>query len=65
MGDKILNGGGLEVANGMAGVIQGGGRWPARLSMSCHEMMGQLGEDEIYALYRELPSKTVVRSPVQ
>lgn len=41
-------------------MIQGGGKWPGRLLNSCSEYVGEVGDEELYAMHRE---KTLVRSP--
>jgi hypothetical protein len=47
-----LNGPGLA-AKDTPGMILGGGKWPQRLRDYCGEVVGEVGEDDIYAMYRE------------
>ncbi|XP_067937398.1 marginal zone B- and B1-cell-specific protein-like [Watersipora subatra] len=46
-GVNRLSGPGLEAAE-EPGMMQGGGRWPHRLSMMCGEIVGEADEYEIY-----------------
>ncbi|XP_078731625.1 marginal zone B- and B1-cell-specific protein [Lampetra fluviatilis] len=50
-GQKRLSGPGLEAQDAM-GMMMGGGKWPFRLLQMCHAMLGELGEEEIYAAFR-------------
>eukprot|EP01052_Picozoa_sp_SAG31_P042841 SAG31_NODE_6934_length_1844_cov_2.869341_2_plen_206_part_00 len=52
--DKMLNGPGTHVFKlDVPGVIQGGGKWPNRLVDRCSELVGEIGDEELYQLYRE------------
>jgi hypothetical protein len=33
-------------------MIMGGGKWPKRLVMQCQDIYGNVGEDEVYAMWR-------------
>ncbi|XP_032825300.2 LOW QUALITY PROTEIN: marginal zone B- and B1-cell-specific protein [Petromyzon marinus] len=50
-GQKRLSGPGLEAQDAM-GMMMGGGKWPFRLLQMCHALLGELGEEEIYAAFR-------------
>lgn len=51
-GTNRLSGEGLE-AKEVPGMMQGGGKWPGRLTQKCSTFSGDLGEDVIYAGYRK------------
>lgn len=51
-GINRLSGDGLE-AKDVPGMMQGGGKWPGRLSRKCSTMVGDIGEDELYSEYRK------------
>lgn len=51
-GMNRLSGDGLE-AKDVAGMMQGGGKWPGRLREKCSTLAGDVGEDEIYKEYRK------------
>ncbi|CAH1795509.1 unnamed protein product [Owenia fusiformis] len=55
---KRLSGPGLETAD-IPGVMQGGGKWPARLMAMCDDYVGEIGEDEIYEAYTKNPKSLV------
>lgn len=51
-GINRLSGEGLE-AKDVAGMMQGGGKWPNRLREKCSTLAGDVGEDEIYKEFRK------------
>ncbi|XP_047145500.1 marginal zone B- and B1-cell-specific protein isoform X1 [Hydra vulgaris] len=51
-GVNRISGKGLE-ADQVPGMMQGGGKWPGRLSMKCYEFIEAIGEDGIYNKYRK------------
>lgn len=51
-GVNRLSGPGLE-AKDVPGMMQGGGKWPGRLATKCGNLVGDIGEDELYAEYRK------------
>lgn len=51
-GVNRLSGDGTE-AKDVPGMMQGGGKWPGRLGEKCGTMIGDIGEDEVYAEYRK------------
>eukprot|EP01062_Namystynia_karyoxenos_P010901 TRINITY_DN13893_c0_g1_i1.p2 TRINITY_DN13893_c0_g1~~TRINITY_DN13893_c0_g1_i1.p2 ORF type:complete len:231 (+),score=66.62 TRINITY_DN13893_c0_g1_i1:82-693(+) len=50
-GVNMLSGPGVRGEN-LPGIVQGGGRWPARLSQVCQELLGAHDEDGIYSAHR-------------
>ena len=53
-GEKVLDGGGLPQNQQLPGVKRGGGSTlPGRLSRRCAEIIGEVGEEELYHLLRE------------
>eukprot|EP00112_Aurelia_sp_Birch-Aquarium-sp1_P022011 Seg607.5 transcript_id=Seg607.5/GoldUCD/mRNA.D3Y31 product="Marginal zone B- and B1-cell-specific protein" protein_id=Seg607.5/GoldUCD/D3Y31 len=56
-GVNRISGEGLE-AKDVPGMLGGGGKWPGRLAERCGTLVGEIGEDEIYAEYRKKKSLT-------
>ncbi|XP_014678584.1 PREDICTED: marginal zone B- and B1-cell-specific protein-like [Priapulus caudatus] len=55
-GVRHLSGPGLP-ANEVPGVQAGGGRWPGRMSLLCEQLVGEIGDEEIFSTYKENPDK--------
>eukprot|EP00795_Rhopilema_esculentum_P008099 gene8099-14015_t len=51
-GVNRISGDGLE-AKDVPGMLGGGGKWPGRLAEKCGLLVGEIGEDEIYAEFRK------------
>ncbi|XP_064627168.1 marginal zone B- and B1-cell-specific protein-like isoform X2 [Lineus longissimus] len=51
---KRLIGAGLPEAN-EPGMMQGGGKWPSRLHDMCDQFVGDLEEENIYAVFKKRP----------
>ncbi|CAK9300650.1 unnamed protein product [Gordionus sp. m RMFG-2023] len=51
-GVKRLSGPAIPSTSKTAGMIQGGGKWPPRIQQMCKILMGELGEEEIYEIYK-------------
>jgi hypothetical protein len=51
-GNNHISGPGLP-ADQHAGMMHGGGKWPGRIMSMCYEIMGEIGEDEIYNFFEE------------
>jgi len=50
-GKSMISGPGLP-ADSKGGIMGGGGKWPNRFRMFCQELVGEMGEDELYETYR-------------
>ncbi|KAK3755759.1 hypothetical protein QZH41_019985 [Actinostola sp. cb2023] len=51
-GVNRISGEGLE-AKDFPGMMQGGGKWPGRLSSKCSGLVGEIGEDVLYEKFRK------------
>merc|ERR1712086_393614 len=49
-GVNVLSGPGLPAAS-QPGILMGGSKWPGRLGNKCGEMLGELGEEEIWTAF--------------
>lgn len=49
-GVKRLSGPGMAIQDA-PGVMQGGGKWPFRMQSLCSDIVGEVGDEEIYELY--------------
>jgi len=50
-GERVLTGPGIGEDG--AGVTHGGSKWPGRIAARCIAIAGDIGEDEVYALWQE------------
>lgn len=50
-GVNRLSGDGLP-SKDFPGMMYGGGKWPGRLSNKCFDYVGEIGEDELYQVFR-------------
>lgn len=51
---KRLSGPGTDAAD-QPGVMQGGGKWPGRIAEMCNRFVDEIGEVEIYGIWRKNP----------
>lgn len=54
-GVNRLSGAGLETQDA-PGMLSGGGKWPGRLMNMCSSFVEELGEEQLYEIYRQDPS---------
>ncbi|XP_074648376.1 marginal zone B- and B1-cell-specific protein-like [Tubulanus polymorphus] len=54
---SYLSGPGLKERASGPSVMQGGGKWPARLHDMCDEFLGEIGDVEMYDVFKQKPDE--------